>query len=82
MEPQPPEPSEPPPFTERVKAFQVRAVVSGGTRILLHDPKANKTEPLSTGQRLPWLPDLTLQSIKDNALIFTDHDGFQYTLFF
>lgn len=76
----PTEPSAPPPppdpaVISRLLELEIRGVMSGGTRILLHDKATDRTKAYMKGETLEGSFGLTIESISKTSIEFKDHAG-------
>jgi len=76
----PAEPSAPPPppdpaVISRLLELEIRGVMSGGTRILLHDQTTDRTKAYMKGETLEGSFGLTIESISKTSIEFKDHAG-------
>jgi hypothetical protein len=75
-------PTEPQPMQEvysRLNEFQIRGVMSGGTKVLIYDRGSETTRAYVPQDTLPGPYPVTLIRINSNSITFADHAGAQYT---
>lgn len=85
--PPPSAPTEPPPPTQppdpavlsRLLELEIRGVMSGGTRILLHDQATDRTKAYMKGETLEGSIRLTIETISETSIEFKDHAGNLHT---
>ncbi len=71
--PPPPEPD--PVSVSRLLELEIRGVMSGGTRVLLHDQATDRTKVYLQGETLEGPLGLKIETISGNTIEFKDHAG-------
>ncbi|MDP0500685.1 MAG: hypothetical protein Q7P63_11360 [Verrucomicrobiota bacterium JB022] len=59
--------------------IEVRGVMSGGSKILLFDPAAERSRAFAVGDVVSLNPQITIAEIAANQVKFHDHGGVTYT---
>ena len=63
----------------RLELLEIRGIMSGGTKVLIHDLANGKTKAFTTGELLDGALGLRIAQIKPSAILFQDNGGYSYT---
>jgi len=76
--PPPPGPTNPAVWA-RLQELEIRGIMGGGTKVLVFDLSTGKTKSFVEGDLVDGPLGLQIVTLKPNAIVFKDYDGFEYT---
>ena len=63
----------------RLMDIEIRGIMSGGARVLIHDAATGRTRAYQPGETLEGAVPLVFESISTNSIQFRDNAGFLHT---
>jgi hypothetical protein len=60
-----------------LRDLQIRGIMPGGNKVLIHDPRSGRTRSYEQGQPLDDLLGWTIHSIQPSSIQLAHHDGFR-----
>lgn len=62
---------------KHLRDLQIRGIMPGGNKVLIHDPRSGRTRSYEQGQALDDLQGWSIHSIQPSSIQLAHHDGFR-----